>query len=110
MIRDRLVVGQRDQSLSEPLQMDAELNYAQESRRLACSSECVKKQQQVLRSDNQHLVKTLCQESSRKTAEHFEGELNNKPSGWCGNAVLRARFQYPAKKFRCLNYGKFVSS
>ena len=104
MVRDRLVI---DQTLSERLQMDAELTL-KKAVGLARSLERVKNQQQVLRSDNQRLVEAIRQEPSRKTVGHSEGRLNNnKPCGWCGNAVSHARSNCSVKKSRCLNCGKY---
>ena len=65
MIRDRLVVGLNDQSLSERLQMDAELTL-KKAVDLARSSERVKKQQQVLRNESKGVVEAVRQESSRR--------------------------------------------
>ena len=52
MIRDRLVVGLRDAALSEKLQMDADLSL-QTAISTARQRESVRKQQSVVRGDNQ---------------------------------------------------------
>lgn len=50
MIRDRIVVGLRDQRLAEKLQLDSELTLAKAAKQ-ARQSEAVKKQQSVIRND-----------------------------------------------------------
>ena len=106
MVRDRLVVELTDQTVAERLQMDAELTLTI-TVDFARSSERVKKQQQVLRSEHQGLVEAIRQESSRKTVGHSEGSLNNKPCGWCGSAMSHARSTCSAITSRCFNCGKF---
>ena len=66
MVKDRLVVGLKDQALSDRLQMDSELTL-KKAVDLARSSERIKKQQQVLRNNDRNLsVEAVRQESSKK--------------------------------------------
>ena len=51
LIRDRIVVGIRDTSLSERLQMDPELTL-EKAKTLVCQREAVRKQQQTLKVRN----------------------------------------------------------
>lgn len=54
MIRDRLVVGIRDELLSERLQMEADLNL-EKAKKLIRQSEAVQQQQGILKSSNKML-------------------------------------------------------
>ena len=61
MIRDRLVVGLRDASLSEKMQLDPELTL-DKAMAMARQSEAVHKQQPVVRGMQQHDTPTMEQE------------------------------------------------
>ena len=61
MIRDKLVVGLLDASLSEKMQLDAELT-SDKAIALACQSEAVYKQQPVVRGTQQQDCPTIEQE------------------------------------------------
>ena len=54
MIRDQLVVGIRDESLSERLQMEADLSL-EKAKKLIRQSKAVQQQQGILKSSNEML-------------------------------------------------------
>ena len=54
MIRDRLVVGIRDKSLSERLQMESDLTL-EKAKKLIRQSEAVQQQQGILKTSNETL-------------------------------------------------------
>ena len=58
MIRDRIVVRLRDQKLSERLQLEADLTL-EKAMTMAHQSECVRKQQLVIREDKEILIKRI---------------------------------------------------
>ena len=58
MIRDRIVVRLRNQKLSERLQLEADLTL-EKAMTMAHQSECVRKQQLVIREDKEILIKRI---------------------------------------------------
>ena len=111
MIRDRLVVGLRDAALSEKLQMDADLSL-QTAISTACQRESVKKQQSVVRGDNQPNVdavhaKTPYQGKSGKKGSSpifkptSKGGSSPKICTRCGRAPSHGRDHCPAQEATC---------
>ena len=74
MIRDRLVVGLPDAALSEKLQMDADLSL-QTAILSARQRESVKKQQYVVRGDNQPNVDAV------RARTQYQGKPGKKKKG-----------------------------
>ena len=72
MIRDRLVVGLRDAALSEKLQMDADLSL-QTAISTARQRESVRRQQSVVRGDNQPNVDAVHDILTVRIMENFHG-------------------------------------
>ena len=104
MVRDRLVVGLKDQALSKRLQMDLKLTL-KKAVDLAPSSERIKRQQQVLRNDNRNLsIKAVRQELPKKPWRSTRN--GSKPCNWYGSYTSHPSAKCPAKKARCMNYGK----
>ena len=77
MIRDRLVIGIRDEALSEKLQLDAGLTL-EKAKKLICQREAVHEQQQVLKEEP---VPT----SMAGTVDEMQSKFSRKPSGWSQN-------------------------
>jgi len=128
MIRDRIVVGLRNATLSEKLQMDSELTLEKATRAVR-QVESIKKQQSLLRNDFQdsressksgHAVEYLegvkplnrqggAKRKPRKTAQHATPRSSSKPPARCtrcGRSPLHARQQCPAKDEKCHKCGK----
>ena len=124
MIRDRLVVGLRDASLSEKMQLDPELTL-DKAMAMARQSEAVHKQQPVVRGMQQHDTPTMEQEKvdalsyrNPKNAGRYRradkqrlprnnpgGAPQNKCSR-CGKSPKHSKQQCPARDSTCKKCGK----
>ena len=87
MIRDRLVVGLQDASLSEKLQLDPDLTLDKAVYKVR-QNEAVKKQQKVIRS-----------------APHIASP-SGRPCSWCGRTPSHDRSKCPAKDSTCRKCAK----
>ena len=101
MIRDRLVVGLTDNTLSERLQMRPDLTLTQ-AVQMVRNSELVKKQQAVIREPEQ------CREvdfvkRKQKDQHHKKG---SKLCSWYGSNTSHERSRCPANNNRCHKCGK----
>lgn len=110
MLRDRIVVGIRDDRLSEKLQLDPDLTLAKATQ-LTRQSEQVKKQQPSLRSNFQATETPQAEvEAVSKKPSYAQGKgksaSSSKPSGqqpqsdscrWCGRRPSHRRSACPAK-------------
>ena len=86
MLRDRLV-GIRDKSLSEKLQLDTELTL-EKAKTTICQKEAVKEQSQQLTSQRPHLVEDVTSRASRRP-HRSRGGANAQPPGM--QSVLNAK-------------------
>lgn len=86
MIRDRIVVGLQDASLSEKLQLDADLTLAKAVDKVR-QAEAVKKQQAVIRNDRNSAPNRKGQTRwPKKPGIHRRPATpaGGKPCYWCG--------------------------
>ena len=120
MIRDRLVVGLRDASLSERLQMDADLALVK-AITAARQSDAVKKQQAVVRgterqATNVDNIHSRQQQSKHKGAQQQGRHLPvqqrqkqvsaQKTCSRCGKSPFHGCPQCPAREATCHKCGK----
>ncbi len=116
MIRDRLVVGLRNPSLSEKLQMDADLTL-EKAVSAARQTESIKQQQTVLRSPSQEgkpvrAVDTVEKQrmpyrsQKRKPKETAPTHQKLKCCTRCGRSPTHNREQCPAREATCHKCGK----
>lgn len=110
LIRDRIVVGLLDKSLSEKLQLDSKLTL-QGAIMAARNSETVQRQQTELRS--QDALKTDVEEVKRKSSHHTAQPRRRcnspkgaalQPSGFCGSCGMlqqHTKQHCPAAGKRC---------
>lgn len=93
LIRDRLVVGLRDQKLSEKLQMDEKLTL-DTAKRICLEHENIKKQQSLLQGETQSVEAVAINKS---TTSPSMSEMHRSPNsscpqtqckncGWCGRS------------------------
>ena len=125
MIRDRIVVGIQDISLSEKLQLESKLPLEMAVTAVR-QKEAVKKQQIMLRSQpasslsasvdalqsgQQKPPHTKCQVSDkqtrrpRQTPNHGKEPVKEKVCGRCGKAPIHKLQQCPAKDVTCRKCG-----
>ena len=111
MIRDRIVVGLRDSSLSEKLQLEADLTL-EKAITNAHQQESVKKQQKVVRAEEsshnvdavhskQIRVKTDKSVSSNKQAHKQNPVTSSDICTRCGKRSHRGNQQCPARDAQC---------
>ena len=111
MIRDRIVVGLRDSSLSEKLQLEADLTL-EKAITSARQRESVKKQQKVVRAEEsspnvdavhskQTRVKTDKSVSSNKQAHKQNPVTGSDICTRCGKCSHRGNQQCPARDAQC---------
>ena len=124
MIRDRLVVGLRDASLSEKMQLDPELTL-DKAMAMTRQSEAVHKQQPVVRGTQQQDTPTIEQEkidtlsyrnpknASRYRCADKQRLPRNNPGGApqnkcsrCGKSPKHSKQQCPARDSICKKCGK----
>ena len=95
MIRDRLVVGLVDKSLSERLQMQPNLTLTN-AMEMVRNSEPLKNQQAVIReSDQRREVDSV---KWKRKAQYHKKE--SKLCFWCGSSPLHNRSRCPANNNR----------
>ena len=115
MIRDRLVVGIRDTSLSERLQMDPDLTL-ENAKKTVRQKEAVKEQQQLLKGDTtlpdtpnvDHVTHSKGTRTTTGAKWHSKGGSKGKCTN-CGNNS-HPREQCPARNatcFACQKVGHF---
>lgn len=119
MVRDRLVVGLRDKKLSEQLQLDSELTLERAVTR-ARQSECVKKQQDLLKSnfkaeatdvDSIQTKHKFDKDKGRqqkmqartydKSSYHTQPGNQRRACMWCGRTPAHSKNQCPAREVAC---------
>ncbi|XP_064482820.1 uncharacterized protein K02A2.6-like [Ornithodoros turicata] len=109
LIRDRLVVGLRDRSLSEKLQLDADLT-PDKAVNTARNSEAVKGQQQVLHGNGaaQRTDLDALTAGGRVPLKPTGGRdsVPTEPCGWCGGTRGHPRTSCPAQGQTCRLCGK----
>ena len=119
MIRDRLVVGICDASLSEKLQLDPDLTLAKALTKVR-QAEAVKQQQPVLRGDERvsdvpvgeitHDRKQKPRNIHRPQAplpsRSYGRSSTPKACFWCGDTPPHGRLNCPAKEATCGRCGK----
>ena len=114
MIRDRLVVGLRDATLSEKLQLDAELTLERALTKVR-QAEAVKKQQPLMRGeggDNGHPGAAVGgvnrSRQPKKPKQPPKGPTVPPVSScqWCGKMPSHSRQNCPAKVAVCRKCGK----
>ena len=101
MIRDRLVVGLTDNTLSERLQMRPDLTLTQ-AVEMVRNSELVKKQRAVIREPEQRREVDFVK---RKQKDQHD-KKGSKLCSWCGSNTSHERSRCPANNNRCLKCGK----
>ena len=97
MIRDRLVVGLQDASLSEKLQLDPDLTLDKAVNKVR-QNEAVKKQQTVIRSAPVGSI-------SKYKPRHVSSQ-SGRPCSWCGRTPSHDRSKCPAKDSTCRKCAK----
>ncbi|CAJ1081269.1 unnamed protein product [Xyrichtys novacula] len=124
LLRDRIVVGIKDASLSERMQLDRDLTLAK-AITMARQSEEIKRQQTDLRDRSaskadmdamhfkrgkQNKFKNKDQAQGQyKTWKHdkpVQNRAENKACGKCGKSLSHPATQCPAKSAECRNCGK----
>ena len=114
MIRDQLVVGLCDASLSERLQMDADLTL-EKAITAARQSEAVKKQQAVVRGaesqatnvDNIHSHQQQPKHKGEEAQQQRQKQVSaQKICSWCGKSPSYGRAQCPTCEANCRKCGK----
>ena len=102
MIRDRLVVGLRDAKLSEKFQLDATLTLDKAVTQVR-QAEAVKKQQTVLRSEEESLQVGRVQKGKPEKSKKPKSPpiTKTKSCGWCGKSPVHDRSRCPAKEAIC---------
>ena len=114
MIRDRIVVGLRDATLSEKLQMDPELTL-DKAVVAARQREAVKKQQAVVRGEHPS-INAIRAKSAYKGKPQSGGNPSRYPPARptqnansctrCGRSPPHGRQQCPAREAKCHSCGK----
>lgn len=120
LLRDRLVVGLQDSSLSERMQLDKDLTLAK-AITMARQSEEIKRQQTDLRGeasvnkatmDAVHVRKAKPNKFRNKEQKQFKSsklqqiKQDNKTCTKCGKSPAHASMHCPAKNAECHNCGK----
>lgn len=120
LLRDRLVVGLKDSSLSERMQLDKDLTLAK-AITMARQSEEIKRQQTDLRGEviasktamdavqirKAKLSKFKTKEQKQiKSPKFQQTKHDSKACSRCGKAPAHAAVQCPAKNAECHNCGK----
>ena len=130
LIRDRIVVGIRNQSLSEKMQLDKTLTQ-EKAARMARESEAVRKQQPQLREGDKKEVEVIRRNPSRDSTSTYQNRskrisTRNRPAHWlvnssksaqqpqqretvctrCGKNHLTGRESCPARLSKCFKCGK----
>ena len=114
MIRDRIVVGIRDNRLSERMQMEPDLTL-EKAVSLARQSESVKTQQPTVRGEVQQetAIEAVKGAKNSQTRKHGtpQTKLSSRPQGArmcerCGKPGPHSRAQCPAKDSVCHKCGK----
>ena len=118
LLRDRLVVGLRDTSLAERMQLDRDLTL-EKAVNMARQSEVIKRQQTDLRGETkgemdavtakhkkqkQHTPKTTFQHKSPATKS--KAPTDCQQCYRCGKAPAHRKWQCPAKEVTCHTCGK----
>uniref|UniRef100_A0A1A8CXN4 Gypsy retrotransposon integrase-like protein 1 n=1 Tax=Nothobranchius kadleci TaxID=1051664 RepID=A0A1A8CXN4_NOTKA len=116
LIRDRLVVGLRDISLAERLQMDKDLTL-EKAVNQARQSEVIKKQQTDIRGENKLEIDAVTAKHREQKRSTFKPRRERKhtttdktPNGRscyrCGKTPAHGKGQCPAKETICHSCGK----
>ena len=118
MIRDRIVVGIRDSSLSQKLQMEADLTL-EKATKMVRESEAIKKQQKTIREKPEDAAELDAIRKGRGKSWHHKSRQNQRPQQIpptkpsvctrCGQSA-HGRLQCPAKDqicHRCNKVGHF---
>ena len=118
LIRDRIVVGLRDTSLSERMQLDADLTL-EKAVNMARQSEVIKRQQTDLRGGGRMDIDAVMKGRRQKpftpkTPQHPKHSSSAKPQPSsdrqtcyrCGKSPGHAKAQCPAKDVTCHTCGK----
>ncbi len=116
IIRDRLVVGLRNPSLSEKLQMDADLTL-EKAVSAARQTESIKPQQTLLRNPSQEGKPVIAVDTVEKQRIPYRSQKRKlkqtapthqklKCCTRCGRPPTHNREQYPAKEATCHKCGK----
>ena len=114
MIQDRLVVGLRDATLSEKLQLDAGLTL-ETALTKARQSEAVHQQQAFLRGKEEEVpVATVKHKAGQSGKSFFKRKGSKTPTvgekdrscGRCGKTPSHTRQQCPARDVKCNSCGK----
>ena len=115
MVRDRIVVGIQDLSLSQKLQMEASLTLEQATK-MVCESEAIKKQQKTIRDKPEYAAEldSIHQKQRNKNWHHKSKQPQRPPHALptkplictrCGQSA-HGRMQCPAKDQSCLRCHK----
>jgi len=99
MLRDRIVVGIKDKSLSEKLQLDSELTLERAVTQVR-NAELVKLQQKELQESHHPKIVERVQSRPRNNS-------NSKRCPACGYECLKKQHRCPAVSARCYQCGKF---
>ena len=118
MIRDRIVVGIRDSSLSQKLQMEADLTL-EKATKMVRESEAIKKQQKTIREKLEDAAELDAIRKGRGKSWHHKSRQNQRPQQIpptkpsvctrCGQSA-HGRLQCPAKDQICHRCNKLVIS
>ena len=115
LIRDRIVVGIRDKTLSEKLQLKADLTL-DKAVNVACQKETVRKQQSILRGDGKQCVdavgvgnfaKTRKNQYSKPNLNEHEKCRRDKGKEKCDRCLrpMHPKKNCPAKDAKCHKCG-----